>query len=114
MPKLRPLQKLTGKKYAPKALPKLADAASKIVPDEQAISVRVGLRKRQAALMSENKFAAIKGHRSVIDVAKIKRDNAARKQARLLSEVANKLKDLGDTIRDQHAKRKAAKILSEE
>jgi hypothetical protein len=52
MPKLRPLQKLAGKKYAPKALPKLADAASKIVPDEQAIPLRAGLRRRAASLRS--------------------------------------------------------------
>jgi cytochrome c556 len=64
--------------------------------------------------MSENKFAAIKGHRSVIDVAAIKKGNEERKRERLLKSVADKLSDLGDVIRDHKAKKVAAKILSEE
>jgi hypothetical protein len=59
-------------------------------------------------------FREIKGWRSVIDVAKIKRENAERKQERLLKAVGDGVNALGNAIRDHKAKKIAAKILSEE
>jgi len=68
------------------------------------------IRKTGPKPQPENKFAAIKGHRSVIDVDAIKRSN----HERLLKSVADKLSNLGDVIRHEHAKRKAQKLLAEE
>jgi len=60
--------------------------------------------------MSENKFAAIKGHRSIIDREKIKREN----RERLLAKVAEGVQKLHETISHERTKRMAAKLLSEE
>jgi hypothetical protein len=48
MPKIRTLQKLPAKKYSPKVLPTLADAASRIVPGAMPIPTRdaANLKKR--------------------------------------------------------------------
>ena len=62
----------------------------------------------------ENKFAAIKGHRSLINREAIKTGNEARKRARLLKDVSDGVPALGTTIAEHKAKQHAAKLLSTE
>jgi len=50
--RLRPLQRITPAKVSPKRILKSADLATQPVPDEQAIPLRVGLRKRAAGKRS--------------------------------------------------------------
>lgn len=57
-------------------------------------------------------FAAIKGHRHLIDVNAIKKGNEAAKKERLLKAASDGLNALGDVIRNHKAKQKAKQILS--
>jgi hypothetical protein len=63
---------------------------------------------------STHQFAAVEGHRSIIDVDGIKKGNEDRKRERVLKAAADAVNVIAETVRNHKAKQKAAQILSEE
>jgi hypothetical protein len=71
-------------------------------------------RKGAKPAPTKTGFSSIAGHRSLVHVAAIQKSNEAARKERLLKAVGEGVNALGDVVREGHAKKTAAKILSKE